>query len=83
MKIKSIFEQIAEQIFQMRDVEQMKAFVREFVESKKIKDEDKQRILQNIEGIKTPTKFHQYICNSLLMYEGMGMNKVNPSGSSV
>jgi N12 class adenine-specific DNA methylase len=83
MKIKSIFEQIAEQVFQMKDVEQMKTFVREFVESKKIADDDKQRILKNISEIKNVTGFHRYICNSLLMYEGMGMNKVNPSGSSI
>ena len=81
MKIKSIFEQISEQVFQMKDVNEMKEFTKTFVESKKIKDEDKQRIIQNISEIKTSTAFHRYICNSLLMYEGMGMNKVNPSGS--
>ena len=83
MKIKSIFEQIAEQVFQMKDVEQMKTFVREFVESKKIADDDKQRILKNISEIKNAAGFQRYICNSLLMYEGMGVNKVNPSGSSI
>lgn len=81
MKIKSIFEQIAEKVFQMKDVNEMREYVREFVESKKIADDDKQRILENIKDIKTPTAFHRYICNSLLMYEGMGVNKVNPSGS--
>jgi hypothetical protein len=81
IKIKSIFEQISEQVFQMKDVNEMKEFTKTFVESKKIKDEDKQRIIQNISEIKTSTAFHRYICNSLLMYEGMGMNKVNPSGS--
>ncbi len=83
VKIKSIFEQIAEQVFQMKDVNEMKTFVREFVESKKIADDDKQRILQNISEIKNSTSFHRYICNSLLMYEGMGMNKVHSSGSSM
>jgi hypothetical protein len=81
IKIKSIFEQISEQVFQMRDVNEMKEFTKTFVESKKIKDEDKQRIIQNISEINTANAFHRYICNSLLMYEGMGMNKVNPSGS--
>jgi 5,10-methylene-tetrahydrofolate dehydrogenase/methenyl tetrahydrofolate cyclohydrolase len=83
MKIKSIFEQIAEQVFQMKDVNEMKEFTKTFVESKKIADDDKQRILKNISEIKNVTGFHRYICNSLLMYEGMGMNKVNPSGSSM
>lgn len=81
VKIKSIFEQISEQVFQMKDVNEMKTFVREFVESKKIADDDKKRILTNVEEIKTATAFHRYICNSLLMYEGMGMNKVHSSGS--
>lgn len=82
MKIKSIFAQVAEQIFQMRDLEQMKEFTLKFVEEKKIADDDKQRIVQNIKEIKSATGFHRYIANSLLMYEGMGIGKVNPSESS-
>lgn len=81
MKIKSIFETVAPQIFIMKNVDEMKTYVREFVEGKGIADDDKQRILNNIHGIKTAAAFQTYICNSLLMYKGMGLNKVHDSGS--
>lgn len=75
IQIKSIFEQIAQQVFTMKDVNQAKQFITEFVNDKGIKDEDKQLILKNISECKTMNRIHTYICNSLLKYEGMGVGK--------
>jgi len=72
--IKSIFEQIASQVFTMRNVNEAKQYITEFVDSKDIKDEDKKLILRNISSIKTMDKIQSYICNSLLKYEGMSVN---------
>jgi hypothetical protein len=74
-QIKSIFEQIAEQVFVMRNVNEAKQFITEFVEGKGINDEDKKLILRNVSSIKTLDKVHNYICNSLLKYEGLSVNK--------
>jgi len=79
MKIKSIFEQISSQVFSMTDLNQAKAFVREFVEGKGIKEEDKKSILRAVDECKSITRFQTYICNSLLKYEGMGMNQLEKS----
>lgn len=76
MKIKSIFEQISSQVFTMTDLSQAKAFVTEFVSQKGIKEEDKKSILNSIKDITSMTRFQTYICNSLLKYEGMGMNQL-------
>jgi hypothetical protein len=76
MKIKSIFEQISSQVFSMTDLTQAKAFVTEFVSQKGIKEEDKSLILNSIKDITSMTRFQSYICNSLLKYEGMGMNQL-------
>lgn len=76
MKIKSIFEQISSQVFTMTDLSQAKTFVTEFVSQKGIKEEDKSLILNSIKDIKSIVKFQTYICNSLLKYEGMGMNQL-------
>jgi hypothetical protein len=73
--IKSIFEQIAEQVFNMRNPVQAKQFITEFVNGKDINDEDKKLILRNISSIKTMDKIQSYICNSLLRYEGLSLNK--------
>jgi hypothetical protein len=33
--------------------------------------------LQEVNNAKSLVKFQTYICNSLLKYEGMGMNQIN------
>jgi len=72
-KIKSIFEQIAEQVFKMTDATKAKTFITEFVNEKNINDDDKRTILNNIENLKSIAQIQRYICNSLLQYEGLGV----------
>lgn len=74
VNIKSVFEQIAEQVFQMNNLNDAKVFTTEFINGKNIKEEDKKTILRQISEIKTIVKFQTYICNSLLKYEGMSVN---------
>jgi GTPase SAR1 family protein len=73
VQIKSIFEQIAEQVFKMTDAIKAKNFITEFVTEKGINDNDKQAILDNIKNLKSVTQIQRYICNSLLQYEGLGV----------
>jgi hypothetical protein len=73
IKIKSIFEQIAAQVFTMKDVNTAKTFISEFVNGKDINEIDKKLILNNIKEIKHINKLQTYICNSLLKYEGMSV----------
>ena len=75
VQIKSIFEQIASEVFNMKDVNKAKQFVTEFVNNKKIKDEDKKVIIDNVNACKSISRVQTYICNSLLKYEGMSLNK--------
>ncbi len=75
VQIKSIFEQIASEVFNMKDVNKAKQFVTDFVNEKKIKDEDKTVIINNVNNCKSISRIQTYICNSLLRYEGMSLNK--------
>jgi ferredoxin len=75
VQIKSIFEQIAFEVFSIRDVNQAKQFITEFVSNKNIKDEDKKVIIDNVNNCKSISRIQTYICNSLLRYEGMSLNK--------
>jgi len=75
VQIKSIFEQIASEVFNMKDVNKAKQFVTDFVTNKKIKDEDKKVIIDNVNNCKSISRIQSYICNSLLRYEGMSLNK--------
>ena len=76
MQIKSIFEQISSQVFTMTNLNEAKSYVTEFVGNKSIKEEDKKSILTAVNEAKSLTRFQSYICNSLLKYEGMGMNQL-------
>jgi hypothetical protein len=78
VQIKSIFEQISEQIFVMTNVNEAKAFITDFVNNKDINEHDKIQILNNIQPIKNIIKLQTYICNSLLKYEGMGVSINKP-----
>jgi hypothetical protein len=74
-QIKSIFEQIAAQVFTLNDVKQAKAYIKHFISEKNIKEEDKKTILRNVDSCQSMYKVHNYICNSLLKYEGLSVNK--------
>jgi hypothetical protein len=78
VQIKSIFEQISEQVFVMTNVNEAKAFITDFVNTKDINEHDKIQILNNIQPIKNIIKLQTYICNSLLKYEGMGVSINKP-----
>lgn len=77
IQIKSIFEQISTTVFTMKNLNEAKEYVKTFVKDKDINEKDKQSILREVDNAKSLVKFQQYICNALLKYEGMGMNKIN------
>jgi hypothetical protein len=72
--IKSIFEQISERVFEMKKLDEAKLFIVDFVSNKDINEEDKQKIIVAVNGCKYLYQVQMYICNSLLKYEGLGMN---------
>jgi hypothetical protein len=74
VQIKSIFEQIAEKVFVMNNVNDIKSFVKSFVEEKNINNIDKNIILINVDKCKNTQAVQRYICNSLLKYEGMSVS---------
>jgi hypothetical protein len=73
VQIKSIFEQISEQVFTMTNLNEVKTYVVDFVSSKNINEIDKRNIIDQVQNTTSLTRFQTYICNSLLKYEGMGV----------
>lgn len=74
LKIKSVFEQIAAEIFTMRDANKAKLYIVEFITSKGINGVDKNIIVNNVNKCTNINAIQRYVCNSLLQYEGMGLN---------
>jgi hypothetical protein len=73
IQIKSILEEIAPQVFQIRNLNEAKDIILDHVNGKKIKDTDKQIIIKNVNELKNINSVHRYIANSLLKYEGLGV----------
>ena len=73
-KIKSVFEQIAAEVFTMRDVNKAKTFINEFITAKGINGVDKQVITNNVSKCTSINAIQRYVCNSLLKYESLGVN---------
>ena len=75
VNIRSVFEQIATEVFQMNNAEQAKEYITEFIANTQINEVDKNVICSNVKDLKRISSIHQYICNSLLKYEGLGVVK--------
>ena len=75
VNIRSVFEQIATEVFQMNNAEQAKEYITEFISNTQINEVDKNVICSNVKDLKRIGAVHQYICNSLLKYEGLGVVK--------
>jgi hypothetical protein len=67
-------ERIAVVETQVRNLDEAKDIILNHVNGKKIKDTDKQIITMNINELKNINAVHRYVANSLLKYEGLGVN---------
>lgn len=72
--LKSTLVKVCEQVWSMKSLEEGRKCIINHIESTGIKPEDKKRILRTINECKTKYKLDYYIANSILMFEGMGLN---------
>ncbi|MCK4358484.1 MAG: HEAT repeat domain-containing protein, partial [Candidatus Cloacimonetes bacterium] len=70
--IKSILEDIAQDVWTTSDLEEAKNKIINRVEDSKIDEDDKQKIIETTNKIDTLLELQKYIANSILFYEGMG-----------
>jgi hypothetical protein len=72
--IKSVFEQIAKEVFVSTNVNTAKELINSFLREKNISEVDKKTILYNVSKCKSMYHLNKYICNSLLKFEGLSVN---------
>ena len=77
IQIKSVLAQIAEKVFQMKDLEEAKEYIEQFLEDKEINERDKESLILGIHNCKNINRLWSYIANALLKYEGMGSDMIN------
>ena len=74
MKLESTLTNIAEQVFTATSVQQAKQIALEFLDKSKIKEEDRKKMINEIETKKDLVKLQIYIANALLKFEGLSLN---------
>jgi len=75
--IKSISEQISEQIFTLKTLQEAQTLIIEFVNTKNINEKDKMNILNETKNAKSLVGLQRYTANMLLKYEGMSTERFN------
>lgn len=78
--LKSVLNNVCTQVWECKSLEEGKKIILDHIYSTGIKDVDKKKITNSVNGCKSKYKLDYYLVNSVLMFEGMGLNpKVNVS----
>ena len=70
MKITSTLASIASLVWEAENAQQAKETLTEHLQSVNVKDRDK--MIQDIQKLRTLEAIHRYTANALLKYEGLG-----------
>lgn len=76
INIKSVIERIAEQIFGAKTADEAKKLFIEFIQSTKVNDKDKTKMISNVQSMTNLVKIQFYVANALLKYEGLGLSQL-------
>lgn len=75
MNIQSTLIKIAEQVFTAKSCDEAKKIALNFLNKSKINEEDRKKMISEIETKKDLVKLQIYIANALLKFEGLSVNK--------
>jgi hypothetical protein len=73
----SILVPIIKDVYAAKTLEEGKKLMKDLVGSKKIKEQDKKKMLYEIEKIQSLTKLQFYATNAFLRFEGLSVNTYN------
>ena len=75
MNIQSTLTKIAEQVFTAKSCDEAKKIALDYLSESKINEEDRVKMIAEIEQKKDLVKLQTYISNALLKFEGLSVNK--------
>ncbi len=73
---KSVLEEVIQDIYQAKNLEEGQLIMKKLVEKVKIKEEDKKKMVKEIDGQPTLVRLQFYATNALFKYEGLSVNSV-------
>lgn len=71
----SVIGAVIQDIYLANDVEEAKKIMVDLLQKHNIKNEDKNRMLLNLNNLNTLNKVQRYATNSMLKFEGLGIPK--------
>ena len=74
MNIQSTLTQIAEKVFTAKSCDEAKKIALDYLSESKINEEDRVKMIAEIETKKDLVKLQIYIANALLKFEGLSLN---------
>lgn len=75
IQIKSTLDKIATDVFKATNLQVAQQITLSHLSESHIKETDKNRMIEEINKVKTLTKLQYYIANALLKYEGLSLAK--------
>ena len=75
MNIQSTLTKIAEKVFTAKSCDDAKKITLDYLSESKINEEDRVKMIAEIEQKKDLVKLQMYIANALLKFEGLSINK--------
>jgi hypothetical protein len=75
--IASTLENIIQDVWKETNLDKAKLIITTYIGESKIKDEDKNKIFNNLKQITSKFKLDYYMANSLLTYEGKGLGQLS------
>jgi len=75
MNLTSTLTHIAEQVFTAKTCDEAKKIALDFLNESKINEEDRKKMISEIETKKDLVKLQIYVANALLKFEGLSINQ--------
>jgi hypothetical protein len=75
MNIQSTLTKIAEQVFTAKTCDEAKKIALDYLNESKINEEDRVKMIEEIQQKKELIKLQMYIANALLKFEGLSINQ--------
>jgi hypothetical protein len=74
VNIKSTLEKIAGQVFTAKTADEAKQIMVNHISESQVNDNDKNKMITDVNGLKNLVAVQRYLANALLKYEGLGAN---------
>lgn len=75
VNIKSTLEKIAGQVFTAKTADEAKQIIINHVSDSQVNDNDKNKMINDVNALKNLVAVQRYLANALLKYEGLGANQ--------